>query len=93
MQFYGHPRQGQQIMSVKEKSIMGGEWKENGTHLLILGILAHQKKGMVKKMLFEESDVFAQEEGDIGCIPDLENQITPQFRDVIMPFQNPFIRR
>lgn len=27
-------------------------------------------------MLFEESDVFTQEEGDIGCIPDLQLKIS-----------------
>lgn len=29
----------------------------------------------VRKMLYEESDVFAGEEGDIGCIPDLQLKI------------------
>ncbi len=40
-----------------------------------LGHLNKQKQDTVRKMLFEESDVFAQEEGDIGYIPDLQLKI------------------
>lgn len=31
-----------------------------------------QEQQIVKKMLYEESSVFAKEDGAIGCIPDLQ---------------------
>lgn len=37
--------------------------------------LNKQEQDIARKMLFEESDVFAQDEGDIGCIPDLQLKI------------------
>lgn len=37
--------------------------------------LNKQEQDIVRKMLFEESDVFAQDEGDIGCIPNLQLKI------------------
>lgn len=37
--------------------------------------LEEQEREIVKQMLFEESDVFACDEGDIGCIPGLQLKI------------------
>ncbi len=37
--------------------------------------LSEHDQEVVKQMLYEESDVFAREEGDIGCIPGLQLKI------------------
>lgn len=37
--------------------------------------LSQQEQEAVRQMLYEESDVFAREEGDIGCIPGLQLKI------------------
>ena len=37
--------------------------------------LTESEQEVVRQMLFEESDVFAKEDGDIGCIPDLQLKI------------------
>ena len=37
--------------------------------------LTQQQQEIAQQMLFEESDVFARGEGDIGCIPDLQLKI------------------
>lgn len=37
--------------------------------------LTEAEQEVVRQMLFEESDVFTKEEGDIGCIPDLQLKI------------------
>lgn len=37
--------------------------------------LTEAEQVVVRQMLFEESDVFAREEGDIGCIPNLQLKI------------------
>lgn len=41
-----------------------------------LNHLSEHEQDIVRQMLYEESDVFASEEGDIGCIPGLQLQIT-----------------
>lgn len=40
-----------------------------------LNHLSESDREAVRQMLFEQSDVFAQEEGDIGCIPGLQLKI------------------
>lgn len=40
-----------------------------------VGHLHEHEQELVRRMLYEESDVFAQEDGDIGCIPDLKLKI------------------
>lgn len=37
--------------------------------------LTESEQEVVRQMLFEESDVFTKEDGDIGCIPDLQLKI------------------
>lgn len=38
--------------------------------------LSESEQEMVRQMLYEQSDVFAREEGDIGCIPGLQLKIS-----------------
>lgn len=47
----------------------------------------------VRRMLFEQSDVFAQEEGDIGCIPGLQLKMNTTYNTPVQRSYNSIPRQ